>query len=135
MKGVLALFYFLLIGLAFLQRIGERVRAALLAVILSLVYLLVLTPLGLRTRANSRSEVYSWKNQRTRVGWCPNKQSTSDLTIYTRFSSSREDLLTLKKEKTDASSTLRMYDILMPLKFLAKPPKEKELSADLYVMF
>ena len=48
--------------------------------------------------------------------------------------SARRDLAALARRKDDGCM-LFLYELLVILRCLADPPKEKELRADLYVMF
>jgi hypothetical protein len=84
---------------------------------------------------NPKNEISNWKDPTVRIGWYANEQSTSDLEIYKSTLSSRDDLITMIRKGTIGNQTLLAYEILWPLNFLAKPPKEKELSSDLYIMF
>jgi hypothetical protein len=110
-------------------------RSALLKVILSLVYFLLVTPIAWRERTDTKREIATWKHYRARIGWHANEQSTSDPEIYKSSSSSRDEWVALVAERRSGKWALLVYDILLSLRFLARPPKEKELSADLYVMF
>lgn len=48
--------------------------------------------------------------------------------------SARDDLAELARNKGNGWMVL-LYDMLTKLRFLAEPPKERELRHDLYVMF
>jgi len=111
----------------------EHLRAGLLAVVLSFVYYTIVTPMAWRTKQSGGNDVLTWKDYRNRIGWRANVQSTSDPEIYRTLQSPRGELLSLLHGRN--KSVLVLYDLLMKFRFLAKPPKEKELSADLYVMF
>jgi hypothetical protein len=95
----------------------------------------MLTPIAWRKRTNPKNEISTWKDRNARVGWHSNEQSTSDPDIYKSLPSSRDELVALILEKGNDNHVLLVHDVLQPLKFLAKPPKEKELSTDLYIMF
>ena len=111
----------------------ELLRFALLNVALSVVYYTIVTPMARNIRRDGNNELLTWEDYRNRIGWRANVQSTSDLQIYRSLHSPRNELLTLLQGRNN--SVIVLYDLLMKLRFLAKPPKEKELSADLYVMF
>ncbi len=114
------------------RRFAQRLRAGILTLILTLVYFLLVTPIALQKRF--KDETTSWSQSDSRLGWYANEQTTSDPRIYTATSSGRDDLADLVRS-TSNSWILRLYDILLKLQVLAEPPKEKELSADLYVLF
>ena len=112
----------------------ERIRSTLLSMVLVLVYFLLVVPIAWRKRRDRNSEIASWKIPHVRIGWHPNEQSTSNPEIYRSISSTRDELVAIEREKGDHRIVL-LYDILVAMRFIAKPPKEKELRADLYVMF
>jgi len=112
----------------------ERIRLSLLKVTLSLVYFLEFTPIAWRQRMNPKNEISKWNDPTVRIGWHTNEQSTSDPETY-RSMSSHDELTMLTRKGMMDKRTLLAYDIVRPLNFLAKPPKEKELSSDLYIMF
>jgi hypothetical protein len=105
-------------------------RFILLMMVLSLIYFMILTPIAWR-KTNRDSE---WRHSIERTRWHVNEQSTSDSRIY-KNSSGRDEFLDLIRERGDDNSALQLYDVLNVLRFLAEPPKEKELSSDLYVIF
>ncbi|HMK83318.1 MAG TPA: hypothetical protein VK503_06340 [Candidatus Bathyarchaeia archaeon] len=113
----------------------EKIRSSLLTLSLTLIYFLLLAPLAWQKSSNPINEITSWKKFGARIGWRPDIQSTSGTQIYLSGRSSRDDLIALMRTNRIDHSTLFLYDVLSPLKFLAKPPKEKELSSDLYIMF
>lgn len=117
------------------RNLKERVRSILLSLSLTLIYFLLVPPLAWQKRSDPKNEIAGWRKFGGRIGWRPNEQSTSDPQIYFTAQSSRNDLIALMRANRIDHSTLLLYDALSPLKFLAKPPKEKELSSDLYVMF
>jgi hypothetical protein len=117
-----------------LQTFWEHVRSGLLKALLSIVYFALIVPLAWRKRHDSSSELAKWQDHHYRAGWHTNEQSTASSEIYTTLSSGRRDLCALAALKGDETSLL-IHDVVVPLRFLARPPKEKELSADLYVMF
>ena len=117
------------------RNLKEKIRSSLLQFSLTLIYFLLTTPLAWQKRSNPINEITGWRKFGRRIGWRPNVQSTSDTQIYPSEQSSRDDLIALIHANRIDRSTLFLYDVLSPLKFLAKPPKEKELSSDLYVMF
>ena len=125
----------LLVVLSAWRNLEEQIRSTLLGFSLTLIYLLLVTPIAWKKRSNQNSEIAAWRKFRGRIGWRPNEQSTSDPQVHLSGLSSRDDLLALMRMKKVDHSTLLLYDALSPLKSLAKPPKEKELSSDLYVMF
>jgi len=84
-------------------------------------------------RSDPKSGIANWKRFGSSIGWQRNEQSSSDPRTYQ--SASRDDLIELMRAKGEKHWTLFLCDILMSLKFLAKPPEEKELSSDLYVLF
>jgi hypothetical protein len=135
LKIVLAPVGLLLLSSLTFKRFGERIRSSLLRATLSLIYLLVLTPIAYKMRMNPERHMSSWNERTARSGWNPNVQSTSAPQIIRISSSSRDELAALTREKGNDTCALLVYDILRPLEFLARPPKEKELSADLYKMF
>ena len=117
------------------RNLKERVRTSLLNLCLTLIYFLLVTSLAWQKRSNPINEIAGWRKFEGRIGWRPNIQSTSNSQIYLSGQSSRDDLIALMRRHRIDHSTLFLYDVLSPLKFLAKPPKEAELSSDLYVMF
>ena len=117
------------------RNLKEKIRSSLLGFSLTIIYFLLMTPLAWQKRSDPKNEIAGWRNFGRRVGWRVNEQSTSDPQVYLSALSSRNDLITLMRMNKIDHSTLLLYDVLSPLKFLAKPPKEKELSSDLYVMF
>jgi hypothetical protein len=135
LEAILSLFHFLKVIPIACRSFAERIRSAFLKIILSLVYFLLVTPIAWRKRGQRKSEVAAWKHYQARIGWRINEQSTSDSEIYRSLSSSRDHLAALVREWQSDSWMLLLYDVLLRLEFLAKPPKEKELSADLYMMF
>ena len=112
----------------------DQTRSMLLNVVLVLVYFLFVVPIGWRRRRTRKSEIALWKNSHARNGWHPNEQSTSNPEIYRSMASIRDELVAIEREKGDRWMVL-LYDVLVAMHFLAKAPKGKELSADLYVMF
>jgi hypothetical protein len=46
----------------------------------------------------------------------------------------RDELVKIEGEKGDRCIVF-LYDLLVAMRFLAKPPKEKEVRPDLYAMF
>ena len=112
----------------------DRTRSMFLNMVLVLVYFFFVVPIGWRRRRNRNSEIALWKDSHARNGWHPNEQSTSNPEIYRSMSSIRDELVAIEREKGDRWMVL-LYDVLVAMHFLAKAPKEKELSADLYVMF
>ena len=117
------------------RNLKERARSSLLRLFLTLIYFLLVTPLAWQKRSDPVEEIAGWKKFGGRIGWRPKVQSTSDPRIYLSGQSSRDDLIALMRTNGIDHSTLFLYDVLLPLKFLARPPEEKELSSDLYVMF
>jgi hypothetical protein len=103
---------------------------------LSLVYFLILTPCALCNRKNLKITGKHW-NETDRVGWYANLQSTADPKIFSGASVHEELLAQTHTGKGGNVSRipLLLYKVLQPLRHLATPPKEKELSPDLYVMF
>ncbi len=119
-----------------LKLLCDRIRASLLRIMLSLVYFLILTPSALRNRKNLKIASERW-NDIDRAGWHANLQSTADPKIFSD-STVHEELSARTHAREDdnvKTTTLLLYRVLQPLGFLATPPKEKELSPDLYVMF
>ncbi|HKM76063.1 MAG TPA: hypothetical protein VJZ32_06570 [Candidatus Bathyarchaeia archaeon] len=115
-------------------RLSRTIGGLALTVILSLSYVFIITPIGWRKRKDKRSEVSLWKVPDARTGWHLNEQSTTNTETYRVMSSDRADL-EKHAHNTRERWTLFIYDELVPLKFLAHPPKQKELRSDLYVMF
>jgi hypothetical protein len=112
----------------------DLTRSMLLNMVLVLVYFFLVVPIGWRRRRNRNSEIALWKDSHSRNGWHPNEQSTSDPEIYRSMSSIRDELVALEREKGDRWMVV-LYDVVAAMHFLAKAPKAKELSADLYEMF
>jgi hypothetical protein len=102
--------------------------------VLVLVYFLLVVPIGWRLRTRRDSDIALWKVSHVRKGWYINEQSTSNPETYRSMFSIRNELAAIEHEKGDRW-TMLLYDVLVAIGFLAKPPKEKEISADLYVMF
>jgi hypothetical protein len=117
------------------RNLEERIRSSLLGLCLTLIYFLLVTSLAWQKRSDQKNEIARWRIFGGRIGWRPNEQSTSNPQVYLSSVSSRDDMIALMRMNRIDHSTLLLYDVLSPLKFLAKPPKEKELSSDLYVMF
>ena len=64
----------------------KLVRLGVLNLLLALIHLLVLTPIALLMRNNSRSKIAGWKNRNARIGWFPQEQSTSQKENYRSMS-------------------------------------------------
>lgn len=129
LRAILSTVYSCLVLLGGLTRLQKHIRLSLLKIILILTYCSVVTPIAWRERATAGSP-YAWTKNDVNAGWHDNDQSTEDPQLY---SSGRGELLSLRQQKRNYD--LLMYDILRPMKILAEPPTEKELSSDLYVMF
>ena len=115
-----------------LTSIPTRVRATLLSVILLIVYFLVITPMVSWRRKNHNVMLGLYDTNST--GWIDNEQSSTDLNSYVMMASGRDDLVQHVQAGGDRL-VLFCYDTLMKFRLLARPPKEKELRSDLYVMF
>ena len=61
-------------------------------------------------------------------------QSTSDQELFLGSRSDREELVAIMARGGN-SRIIFLYDVFEALRPLSLPPKEKELSTDLYVMF
>jgi hypothetical protein len=120
------------VALKGLQRIADRVRAITLIVSLSVVYILIITPMTLSRRNNPKRRLSSWMDN-SESGWHANVQSTKDDATFSDSRSPSDELAQLREGY--GNSALAVYSILKPLRWLARPPEEKELSTDLYVMF
>lgn len=116
-----------------LTSIRARVSAGLLSVILLIVYFLIITPV-IRSRGKNRNVTLGLSDTNSTTGWIDNEQSTTNLNSYVTMASGRDDLVQYVQTGGDAL-VLFCYDTLMKLRLLARPPKEKELRSDLYVMF
>ena len=116
-----------------LTSIPARVSAGLLSVILLIVYFLILTPI-IRWRGRNRNLTLGLNDANSTTGWIDNEQSSTDLNSYVTMASGRDDLVHYVQTGGDAL-VLFCYDMLMKFRLLARPPKEKELRSDLYVMF
>jgi len=130
----LNLTYSILTNTARAHRKFELIRTALLDSLLSLIYIFLVTPIALRKRRNSKSEIAGWRKPNQRTGWCANEQSTADIEIYKNVSSGRDSLSAFVRANGD-NWMLTLYDVLLKFRRIAKPPEEKELTSDLYVMF
>jgi hypothetical protein len=117
-----------------LRGFWDRTRSCLLVVVLSSIYFFLVTPIAWRRRRRLKIQTAEWKDWRARTGWHTYEQSTSDPQIYAKLSSSLGDLVELARQDGDYWMPL-FNDVLLALRCLAEPPKEKELSTDLYVMF
>jgi hypothetical protein len=117
-----------------LRGLGDRIRSCVLVLALSVVYFLLVTPIAWRRRRRLKRQTAEWKNWRARTGWKMNEQSTSDPEIYVSMSSNLSDLVTVARRDGDYWMPF-LNDTLLALRGLAKPPKDRELSTDLYVMF
>jgi len=115
-------------------KLSRTIESLALSTILSLIYFILVTPIGWQKRRNKKNEISFWKEDDARMGWHPNEQSTTEMETYRFMSSDRTDL-EKQAHNTNDRSTLFIYDDILPLKFLAHPPKQKELRSDLYVMF
>jgi hypothetical protein len=115
-----------------LTSIPTRVSAGLLSVILLIFYFLILTPIVWLRRKNHN--VILGLNDANSTGWIDNEQSSTDLNSYVTMASGRDDLVQHVRAGGD-TLVLFCYDTLMKFRLLARPPKEKELRSDLYVMF
>lgn len=114
-----------------LRRLGDRVRTVSLVLALMLIYFFLVSPMGLRGRREGVNVIADeWRG---RMGWYTNVQSTSDLITYSSLSSPQV-VRALSQENSGFSIRL-LNKALMSLRWLAKPPREKEVSPDLYVMF
>jgi hypothetical protein len=133
-KLMLATFSFLHTTGVALRGFGDRIRSSILVIALSSIYFLFVTPIAWRRRRRLKSQTAEWKNWRARTGWKTNEQSTSDPEIYVSLSSSLSDLVKVARRDGDYWMPF-LNDMLLALRGLAKPRKERELSTDLYVMF
>lgn len=119
-------------GLSRLSGFVEKMRSILLEAHLSLVYFLLLTPMSSWQRRKSWG-ISTW-NSEGLAGWHPNVESTFDERIFAD-SSTLDELSVVAKEGGAGEAELLMFRILQSSRFLARPPKGKQLSGDLYVMF
>ena len=131
LRANLLVVYSMLLALKALQRIADRLRTIVLIVSLSAIYFLIITPMALSRRIKARGRLSTWMDN-SENGWHANVQSTTDHPIFSNSVSPRDELAQLRGRY---NATLAVYHILKPLGWLANPPEEKELSADLYVMF
>ncbi len=115
-------------------RLVERTRSSLLGLVLSLIYVFVVVPVAWRRRSQRKNEIAIWNVPHVRDGWHVNEQSTSNPEIYRNLLSMRDELVKIEREKGDRWMVF-LYDLLVAIRFLAKPPKEKEVRPDLYAMF
>jgi len=135
LKASLSLVYYSFISLAKLTRLQKQFRLGLMRTILVLTYYSTITPLAWLQRARKGGIASEWTNG-PREGWCSADQSTEDPKLFTSFSSGRSELSSLERhQKKKYAGSLLVYDLLRPLKIFAEPPKEKELSTELYAMF
>jgi hypothetical protein len=112
----------------------ERTRSSLLGLALSFIYIFVVVPVAWRRRSQRESAIGLWNVPHARDGWRVNEQSTINPEIYRNLLSMRDELVTIEREKGDRWMVF-LYDLLVAMRFLAKPPKEKEVRPDLYAMF
>ncbi|MGA2462596.1 MAG: hypothetical protein ABSF82_14355 [Candidatus Bathyarchaeia archaeon] len=112
----------------------DYIRSCLVTAALSSIYFLIVTPIAWRRRGRLRMHTNEWKDWRGRTGWHTNEQSTSDPQIYTNLSSNLHDLEAKARQDGDYWMPV-LNDMMLALRPLVEPPKEKELSTDLYVMF
>ena len=136
LRATLSLVYCSFVLLAKSTQFRKQIRLRLMRMILVVLYYSTITPLAWLQRVGSRTIASAWTNNNVREGWCSANQSTDDPKLFTSFSSGRNELSSLERQqKKKYAGSLLVYDLLRPLKVLAEPPKEKELSTELYVMF
>lgn len=129
-KALLSIMHFLFRLKSNWQVLREWLRSFLLKIILSCIYFFIVTPIAWETRRNARDLTKSWKSSVARVGWVLNEQSTSDRDGYVTQSCGNEYVVMMMY-----STRHDWVRILLKLRCLADPPKGRELSTDLYVMF
>lgn len=76
----------------------------------------------------------TWHDHSLESGWQDKVQSTSDQELFLGSRSDREELVAIMARGGN-SRIIFLYDVFEALRPLSLPPKEKELSTDLYVMF
>ena len=129
LKCLLSVTYAILVALSALTKLGGRIRSTLLKIILTLVFFMLLTPVAWQRRRSADSRISTWKDNEP-TGWHSHEQSTFDMNVF-----GHDELEALTHKQEIDHITLFFYNVLRPFKSLARPPEEKELSADLYVMF
>jgi hypothetical protein len=112
--------------------VPTRVRAVLLSLVLIFVYFVMITPVTSWRRKNHN--VIFGLNDANPTGWIDNEQSSTNFDSYVMMASGRDEIVRHVRAGGDRL-VLFCYDTLMKFRLLARPPKEKELRSDLYVMF